>query len=231
MRWPRRSRRADRALCRVDQLVLQVADLGGERARRVALGSRSSSRHHLRHQPLRVGRVVDGEVASSRPERLRLAAQDPHAGAWNVLTHMLRARPPTSSTTRSRISPAALLVKVIARTLARRHAAGRQQVGDAAGDDAGLARAGAGEDQQRAALVGDRLALGGIQVIESRAAIRAARAAARSCADARTRPRGAGSGARLREVGGQGGHRIRSYVRSLIRIGHGARLPARRATM
>src|SRR4051794_39379616 len=34
---------------------------------------------------------------------------------WKVLTHMMRARPPTSSSTRSRISAAALLVKVIAR--------------------------------------------------------------------------------------------------------------------
>ena len=35
---------------------------------------------------------------------------------WNVDTHMARARGPTSAATRSFISPAALLVKVIART-------------------------------------------------------------------------------------------------------------------
>ena len=34
---------------------------------------------------------------------------------WNVDTHMLRARGPTSATTRSRISAAALLVNVMAR--------------------------------------------------------------------------------------------------------------------
>ncbi len=34
---------------------------------------------------------------------------------WNVLTHMILARPPTSSATRSRISAAALLVNVMAR--------------------------------------------------------------------------------------------------------------------
>jgi hypothetical protein len=33
---------------------------------------------------------------------------------WNVETHINRARPPTSAATRSFISPAALLVKVIA---------------------------------------------------------------------------------------------------------------------
>src|SRR6266566_1418197 len=35
--------------------------------------------------------------------------------AWNVPTHMPRARPPVSFSMRSRISPAALLVKVTAR--------------------------------------------------------------------------------------------------------------------
>ena len=34
---------------------------------------------------------------------------------WKVLTHITRARRPTSSSTRSRISAAALLVKVIAK--------------------------------------------------------------------------------------------------------------------
>ena len=34
---------------------------------------------------------------------------------WKVITHIARARPPTSASTRSRISFAALLVKVIAR--------------------------------------------------------------------------------------------------------------------
>src|SRR5690606_1918042 len=34
---------------------------------------------------------------------------------WNVETHIIRARPPTSSATRSRISAAALVVNVIAR--------------------------------------------------------------------------------------------------------------------
>ena len=40
------------------------------------------------------------------------------------------------------------------------------QVGDAAGDDARLAGAGAGEDQQRAVDVQDRFALFGIQGVE-----------------------------------------------------------------
>ena len=35
---------------------------------------------------------------------------------WNVITHIALARGPTSAATRSRISAAALLVKVMART-------------------------------------------------------------------------------------------------------------------
>jgi hypothetical protein len=46
-------------------------------------------------------------VASAR--RIRTQAE------WNVETHIALARPPTSPATRSFISPAALLVKVIAR--------------------------------------------------------------------------------------------------------------------
>jgi hypothetical protein len=38
-----------------------------------------------------------------------------HRALWNVLTHIMRATPPTRAATRSRISAAALLVKVMAR--------------------------------------------------------------------------------------------------------------------
>ena len=50
---------------------------------------------------------------------------------------------------RSFISPAALLVKVMARISSGRACPAWMQVGDAVGDDARLARPGAGEDQQR----------------------------------------------------------------------------------
>src|SRR4029079_17623191 len=43
---------------------------------------------------------------------------------------------------------------------------GADQVGDPAGDDAGLAGAGAGQDQQRSGDLQDRFALLGVQVIE-----------------------------------------------------------------
>ncbi len=60
---------------------------------------------------------------------------------------------------RARISPAALLVKVMARTSSGRTPAHLDQVGHAVGEHARLARAGAGEDEQRALEVLDGLAL------------------------------------------------------------------------
>ena len=67
---------------------------------------------------------------------------------WKVITHIARARPPTSSSTRSRISAAALLVKVIARISLGSRLPRAHQVGDAVGEHARLARARAGQDEQ-----------------------------------------------------------------------------------
>ena len=80
---------------------------------------------------------------------------------WKVATHMLRATGPTSSPTRSLISAAALLVKVMARISPG--LAGAQQVRDPSGEHTSLARAGARDDQQGAAAMLDRLALGRVQ--------------------------------------------------------------------
>ena len=85
---------------------------------------------------------------------------------WKVDTHIFSAGGPTSSATRRRISSAALLVKVMARMPQGGGVAGRQQVGDAPGQHPGLARAGAGHDQQRAAPVLDRRPLGQGQVVD-----------------------------------------------------------------
>jgi hypothetical protein len=63
----------------VDQLVLQVRHLDAERARRVALGVEVELAADQRHQPLRVGRVIDGE-RRLQPDPGGLAAQDAHAG-------------------------------------------------------------------------------------------------------------------------------------------------------
>ncbi len=87
---------------------------------------------------------------------------------WNVITHIAFARAPTSAITRSRISLAALLVKVIARISDELRLLGADQIGDPMGERAGLAGTGAGEDQQRPLAMGDRLPLGLVQPLEQR---------------------------------------------------------------
>ena len=79
---------------------------------------------------------------------------------------MARARGPTSRAMRSRISPAALLVKVMARTASAGDPGLAHQAGDPVGQDAGLAAARARQHQQRAVAVENRLALGGIEAGE-----------------------------------------------------------------
>ena len=78
---------------------------------------------------------------------------------WKVDTHISRARLPTRSTTRCRISAAALLVKVIARIDPGCTSRCADQVGDPPGQHPGLARAGAGHHQHGAAGVQHGLAL------------------------------------------------------------------------
>ena len=78
---------------------------------------------------------------------------------WKVETHISLARLPTSSSTRPRISAAALLVKVMARIEAGCACRSRHQVGDPPGQHPGLARPGAGHDEDGRALVQHRLAL------------------------------------------------------------------------
>ena len=76
---------------------------------------------------------------------------------------------PRIRSTRSRISPAALLVKVIARIPSGRDAV-PDQVGDPVGDDAGLAAPRPGEDEERTLDVGDGLPLGRVEEVEDRVA-------------------------------------------------------------
>ena len=165
----------------VDQLVLEVAHLVGERPRRVALRVEVEVAADQRHQPLRVGGVVDRErrrVAAAEP--LDLGAQDPHA-------RRVERRDP------HRLGPAAdergdpllhlargLVGEGDRQDLAGLHVALGQQVGDAVGEHPGLARAGAGDDQQRAALVDDRRALLRVEPVEQRRST----AWTRSCAGA-----------------------------------------------
>ena len=89
----------------------------------------------------------------------------PHA-AWKVRIQIARATGPSRSSSRSRISPAALFVNVIARISFGLHADRVDQVRDAVREDARLAGARAGDHEQRAFGGEHRLALRGIQVGE-----------------------------------------------------------------
>ena len=109
-----------------------------------------------------VGRIVDHEVAR-QADRRRLAAQqpraegvkrrDPHAGDLGA-EERLDARPH-------------LLRRLVGEgdreDFVGLRVAVADEVGDAAGDDARLARPRAGEDEQRAVQVQDRLALFGVE--------------------------------------------------------------------
>ena len=94
---------------------------------------------------------------------------------WNVETHISLARLPTSSITRPRISAAALLVKVMARIEPGCTSPLADQVGDPAGQHPRLARAGAGHDQHRRALVQHRLTLRRVQPVQQLLCVRGGR--------------------------------------------------------
>ena len=85
---------------------------------------------------------------------------------WNVVTIGRRAPPPTRAIVRSRISPAALFVKVIAR-ICQAGDARAHQVGDSPRDDAGLAAARARQHQQRPVHVRHGLDLLGSESVEN----------------------------------------------------------------
>ena len=86
---------------------------------------------------------------------------------WKVPSHGMPSTAwPSIWPSRSFISRAALLVKVTERISLRPRPALAQDVGDARGQHAGLAGAGAGQHQNRAVQRLDRLALLGIEAVE-----------------------------------------------------------------
>ena len=125
--------------------------LPGSRARRWSASSprsRAAGRPGRRSCRRRCGRTA---LACSRSSRAHTE--------WKVAASTPRARcSPSRSASRSRSSPAARTLNVTARISRGRRRAGGEQVRDAVGERAGLAGAGAGDDQQRAGAVADGLA-------------------------------------------------------------------------
>jgi hypothetical protein len=149
----------------VDQLVLQVAHLVAHRAGREALGVQVEVAADQRHQPLGVGRVVDREGAGEA-QLLGLGAQDPDArGVERQHPHRPGAGTDDGGHPLAHLA-GGLVGEGDRQDLAGLHVAGREQVGDAGGERLGLAGAGAGDDEQRAALMDHRLALLRVEPLE-----------------------------------------------------------------
>ena len=149
----------------VAQLVLGVGDLVLHRRGREALGVDAELVDAALDQPARVGRVVDRVLAGVAQARGLGAQQaraggveghDPHAAGrvaeqqLDALAHLLRG----------------LVGERDGQQLAGPRAAGLHEPGDAMGEHARLARAGAGQDQQRAVAVGHGGALGLVQALQ-----------------------------------------------------------------
>ncbi len=147
----------------VDQRVLGVRDAGAHRTRRVALGVHLELDQAALQHPQAVGLVVDRE-ALRVSEALGLDPQQP--GAGRVKGH--HPHPPMHPAD-ERAHPLAhflggLVGEGDREDLVRPRAAGREQPGDAVGENPGLARAGPSQHEQRPLAVGDGLALGRVEV-------------------------------------------------------------------
>ena len=143
----------------VDQLVLGGRDEGVDGPGRELLGVEVEVPDHVPGQADGVGLVVDGEVALVA-EAGGVPAQDAHARG-------VEGRHPHAPGHRADqgLDPLAhLLGRLVGegdgQDLERGDALLGDQPGDAVGQHPGLARAGAGHDQQRAVRVGDRLGPG-----------------------------------------------------------------------
>ena len=115
------------------------------------LASRSRSRRHEGDQRAgsrpgrRSRRSTSCPSRSASRRRIRTQAE------WNVETHIARARGPTQLVDALAHLGGGLVGERDGQDLAGPRVPGGEQVGDAAGEHAGLARAGAGDDQQRRA--------------------------------------------------------------------------------
>ena len=144
------------------QLVLGVGDLGLHRARGEALGVDVEVVEAALDQAALVGGVVDRELARVA-EPVGVGAQ--HAGAGGVEGHDPHR---AGGAADEQLDALAHLLRGLVgegdgEDLVRARLAGAHQVGDPVGEDAGLAGAGAGEDQERPLAVHDGVALRGVQ--------------------------------------------------------------------
>ena len=151
----------------IDELVLGRAERGVDRGGRESLRVDVEIAQHVVGQADGVGLVVDGERRRV-PESVGVAAEDAHA-------RRVERRHPHLRRHRSD-EPGDATLHLVGRLVGERdgedgeggHAQLAHQIGDAIGQDARLARPGAGNNEQRSALVGDGLTLDRVEIVEQR---------------------------------------------------------------
>ena len=151
----------------IDAVVLGRGDGGVDRPGREPLVVEVQVAQHVPAQAHRVALVVDGEAARV-VDVGGVAAQDAHAGRVERRhPHTLRHRPNEGADAVAHLA-GGLVGEGDGQDLERRQAVMVDQVGDAMGEHAGLARPRPGHHQKRSAGMGDRLVLGRVQVLQNR---------------------------------------------------------------
>ena len=152
-------------LGRGDELVLEVGDAVGEGLGGEALGVDAQLAHDEGDEASGVGGVVDGE-GGAQAGGLVLTPQDAHAGGVEGGDpHALAGGAHQGGDAFTHLG-GGLVGEGDGQDLAGAGAAGGDEVGDAVGEDPGLARSGPGDDEQRRAGVGDGGLLGGVEAGE-----------------------------------------------------------------
>ena len=138
----------------------------GQQPRRVPLDVQAHVLGDHHQQPPRIVGVVDREVGVQPRQQRRLVAQNPHAGG--VERRHPHVAGPRADQLRHPFAHlgGGLVGEGDRQDLPDADVAGGQQVGDAPGQHRGLARARAGDDQQRRTLVQHGLALLRVEPVE-----------------------------------------------------------------
>jgi hypothetical protein len=149
----------------VDAVVLGRADRGVDRAGREALGVEPQVTDDVAGEADGVGLVVDRELAGEA-QLVGVAAQDADAGAVERRhPHLLGHRADQGRHPRLHLV-GGLVGEGDGEDLERADALVPDEVGDAVGQDSGLARPRAGHDQQWPLRVGDRVGLHRVEPVE-----------------------------------------------------------------
>ena len=148
-----------------DHGIFSRADLAADHINGELLLLDAERLHNVAHHALGIVVIVDGELAGIA-QQVGVLAQHAHAhGVEGAHPHAAGTVGDERRQTLAHLGRS-LVGKRDGKDLPRLNAQVAQHMGDAEGQDAGLARAGAGKDQQRALGGQNRLALGGIEAID-----------------------------------------------------------------